>query len=194
YWSSDVCSSDLAAIDQEMHYNQNPSSSVINKAPHFVEYVKNMLDEEYGEDRVNRSGFKVYTTLDVSLQTSAQEQVKAQVAQLQGSGANNGALVALDPNNGEMLAMVGSADYSNDEIQGKFNFATGAQQPGSTTKPFAYLRSFEEGYTPATILHDKLTDFGGGYKPQNADRRFRGDVTVRRALANSLNEIGRAHV
>src|SRR5690606_25931180 len=96
-------------------------------------------------------------------------------------------LVALDPNTGELLSMVGSADYSNDEIQGKFNVATASRQPGSATKPFAYLRSFEEGYTPATILHDKETDFGGGYTPLNADRRVRGDVTVRRALSNSLN-------
>lgn len=84
--------------------------------------------------------------------------------------------------------MVGSADYNNDDIGGKFNVATAhTRQPGSATKPFAYLEAFNQDYTPATILHDKVTDFGGGYKPLNADRKTRGDVTVRRALANSLN-------
>lgn len=175
------------AAEVELVYNANPSVLLDNKAPHFVEYVSQKLADEYGEDRMVRSGFKVYTTLDIGLQTTAQDAIRNQVAALQGTGANNGALVAIDPASGELLAMVGSADYSNDEIEGKFNVATAARQPGSATKPFAYLRSFEEGYTPASILHDKETDFGGGYEPQNADRRFRGDVTVRRALANSLN-------
>ena len=174
--------------ETELNYNTSGSQLRSNKAPHFVEYVTKLLANEYGEDTIVRAGYKVYTTLDINLQDTAQQTVTNRVAALSGAGANNGALVAIEPSTGQMLAMVGSADYNNDDIDGKFNVATSPnRQPGSATKPFAYLRSFEEGYTPASILHDKPTDFGGGYEPQNADRRFRGDVTVRRALANSLN-------
>src|SRR5690606_17978083 len=123
---------------------------------------------------------------DSSLQSIAQQSVAKRVAALKNAGANNGALVAIDPANGQIRAMVGSADYSDDEAQGKYNWATEPQQPGGATKPFMYLTSFEEGYTPATILHDVSTDFNN-YKPKNADGRFRGNVTVRTALANSLN-------
>ena len=93
----------------ELQYNPTPAEVRNNEAPHFVEYITNLLAEEYGEDKMIRGGYKVYTTLDASLQTTAQQTVQNRVAALQGTGANNGALVAIDPNNGELLAMVGSA-------------------------------------------------------------------------------------
>lgn len=176
------------AINQDLAYDFHVNQSSATEAPHFVEYVTNQLIDKYGEDKIYRSGFKIYTTLDADLQTKAQQVVAKQVTNLAWSGANNGALVAIDPTNGHVMTMVGSADYNNDDISGKFNVATAqTRQPGSATKPFAYLEAFNQDYTPATILHDKLTDFGGGYKPLDADRRFRGDVTARRALSNSLN-------
>lgn len=175
-----------AALAATLSYHQG-GGSLLTDAPHFVEYVTQMLAKKYGEEEMTRSGFKIYTTLDSSLQNKAQDVVAKRIAGLTKTGANNGAVVAMNPQNGEILAMVGSADYSNDEIQGKFNFATGPQQPGSATKPFMYMRAFEEGVaTPATILEDKETNYGG-YTPKNADGRFRGSVTVRTALANSLN-------
>lgn len=169
-------------------YNTNARRDQASQAPHFVQYVINQLTTKYGEDKIYRQGYRVYTTLDIGLQEQAQKTVKSQVTRLASAGANNGALVAIEPSTGNMLSMVGSADYNNDDIGGKFNVAAATtRQPGSATKPFAYLEYFKQGGMPSTILHDKITDFGGGYKPQNADRRTRGDVTIRRALANSLN-------
>lgn len=175
------------ALSETLHYaSGNQAGNAGLEAPHFVEYVRSLLVKEYGEDTMTRSGFKIYTTLDSDLQAKAQSVMARRVASLSRAGANNGALVAVEPDTGQILSMVGSADYGNDAAKGKYNFATEPRQPGSSTKPFMYLTSFEEGYTPATILNDVPTDFNG-YKPLNADRKFRGDVTVRIALANSLN-------
>ena len=173
-------------IDQPLAYDFSAATESSLQAPHFVDYVRRYLAKEYGEDTITRSGFKVYTTLDSSLQSKAQATMARRIENLRSAGANNGALVAVEPDSGQILAMVGSADYSDDESKGKYNFATEPRQPGSSTKPFMYLRSFVEGYSPATILHDKPTDFNG-YSPQNADRRFHGNVTVRVSLANSFN-------
>lgn len=178
-----------AAAAEELTYGSSSNTTAAStEAPQFVDYLKGILAKQYGEDEMNRSGFKIYTTLDSSLQNTAQKSMATRVASLEkrNSGANNGALVAIDPNSGQMLAMVGSADYNDDAAQGKYNFATEPKQPGSSTKPFMYLTSFEQGFNPATILQDQPTDFNG-YKPLDADRKFRGDVTVRVALANSLN-------
>jgi 1A family penicillin-binding protein len=175
------------ASEEKLVFTGATQRQASTQAPHFVAYLREQLAQKYGEDTITRSGFKIYTTLDAQLQSSAQTTVSKRIAALKGTGANNGALVALDPNTGHVLAMVGSADYSNNDINGKYNVATAMRQPGSATKPFVYLTAFGEGYHPASILQDKPTDFGGGYKPRNADGKFRGDVTVRRALANSLN-------
>jgi 1A family penicillin-binding protein len=175
-----------AATAEVLHYGGGSALTVSTQAPQFVEYVRGLLAGQYGEDTMNRSGFKIYTTLDSTLQSTAQTVLAKRVATLKSAGANNGSLVAIDPSSGQILAMVGSADYSNDQAQGKFNFATEPKQPGSSTKPFMYLTAFENGFTPATILQDSPTDFNG-YKPLDADRKFRGNVTVRTALSNSLN-------
>jgi len=163
-----------------------PSDGVNNTAPHFAEMVLNELYEKYGEERVTRSGFRVTTTLDVSLQKSANAAVAKQMSFVQKNGGSNASVVAIDPGSGEIRALVGSADYNNADF-GKVNMAVTARQPGSSIKPLYYAEALQRGViTPATILNDKRTDFGG-YIPLNADRKFRGDVSVRNAISQSLN-------
>lgn len=155
-------------------------------APHFAEMVISELYEKYGEERVTRSGFRVTTTLDRTLQQAANDAVDKQMAFIQRNGGSNAAVLAVDPTTGEIRALVGSADYNNTEF-GKVNMANTARQPGSSIKPLYYTEALQKGIiTPATVLEDKATNFGG-YQPQNADRKFRGNVTVRNALSQSLN-------
>lgn len=175
-----------AAKAQELAY-ADPEEGVNDLAPHFAEMVIAQLYDEYGEERVTRSGFKVKTTLDLDVQRAANTAVDGHIGFIQANGGSNAAVVAIDPTTGELRALVGSADYDNEEF-GKVNMANSARQPGSSIKPLYYTEAMQRGLiTPATIIEDKPTDFGGGYTPQNADRRFRGDVTVRNALAQSLN-------
>ncbi len=155
-------------------------------APHFADMVLKELYKTYGEEEVTRSGFKVTTTLDLNLQKSADQAVATHIAYIQRNGGSNAAVVAIDPLNGELRALVGSADYNNDQF-GQVNMAVTPRQPGSSIKPLYYTEALQKGLiTPATILEDKATDFGG-YTPKNADGRFRGNVTVRNALSQSLN-------
>ncbi len=159
---------------------------VNNTAPHFAEMVLSELYEEYGEERVTRSGFRVTTTLDMNLQKAANAAIDTQIGFIQRNGGSNASVVAIDPRTGELRALVGSADYTNTDF-GKVNMAVTARQAGSSIKPLYYTEAMQKSIiTPATILEDKLTNFGG-YTPQNADRRFRGNVTVRSALSQSLN-------
>ncbi|MDB5162470.1 MAG: penicillin-binding protein family, nonfunctional [Candidatus Saccharibacteria bacterium] len=164
----------------------SPDAGPNGKAPHFAELVLDELYEKYGEERVTRSGFRVTTTLDMSLQESATAAVDKQMNFIQRNGGSNAAVVAIDPTNGEVRALVGSADYNNADF-GKVNMATTARQPGSSIKPLYYTEALQRGIiTPGTILKDEKTDFGG-YQPQNADRKFRGNITVRNAISQSLN-------
>ncbi len=156
-------------------------------APHFVMYVKDQLVEKFGERAVQEGGFKIYTTLDMEMQGFAEEAVSEGVARNTKYNAGNAALTAIDPKNGEILAMQGSKDYWDKENDGNVNVALRYRQPGSSFKPFAYAAAFEEGYTPDTILFDLVTDFGNGYKPENYDKKASGPVTMRTSLANSLN-------
>ena len=174
-----------AATVQVLAY-ASPSDGLNNTAPHFAEMVMSELYEKYGEELVTRSGFRVTTTLDTSLQKSANEAVAKQMGFIQRNGGSNASVVAIDPTSGEIRALVGSADYNNTDF-GKVNMATTARQPGSSIKPLYYAEALQRGLiTPATILEDKRTNFGG-YVPLNADRKFRGDVTVRNAISQSLN-------
>lgn len=155
-------------------------------APHFALMVKDWLEEKYGEEKVARSGYKVTTTLDLDKQGKAETAVAQQVNRLKNSKVTNGSAVIIDPKTGEVLALVGSADWNNEE-NGKFNMATASRQPGSSFKPLVYATGIQDrDMTGATIFSDTAKDFSG-YKPRNYDGRFRGDVTLRRALANSLN-------
>lgn len=175
------------AAHETLHYHPNQTQSDKLLAPHFASYIRNQLIQQYGEERIIRDGFRVTTTLDRNLQTYAEGSVKTQVTRLTYNHASNGAAVALDPKNGQILAMVGSYDW-NDPNFGQTNMALTPRQPGSSFKPIIYARAFEDRLiTPATILQDVQTTFLGGYTPHDYDLRSRGDVTVRRALANSLN-------
>lgn len=175
-----------AALGQELAYGEG-AGSVQNDAPHFTEMILSDLYEKYGEERVSRSGFRVTTTLDLKLQKKANTSVENNMAFVEANGGSNASLVAIDPKTGGVLALVGSADYDNEKF-GKVNMATSARQPGSSFKPLYYADALADGkITPVTVLEDKPTDFGGGYTPLNADRTFRGNVTVRQALNWSLN-------
>ncbi len=157
------------------------------QAPHFVFYIKEQLDEEYGERVVDQGGLVVTTTLDARLQAIAEEVLTEQQERLKGLGASNAAIVAINPQNGDILAMAGSIDYFNEEIDGNVNVAIRHRSPGSSIKPFVYAAAFEKGYTPETVLFDVETDFGQEYIPKNYDLSEHGPVTMRSALANSLN-------
>ena len=164
------------------------------KAPHFVLYVKELLVEKYGEALVEKGGLKVITTLDWDKQQIAETTISGEdgTKTLKDADANNASLVALDPKTGQILAMVGSRDFFDDSIDGQFNVATlGKRQPGSSFKPIIYAAAFEKGYTPDTILYDTITNFssGGGkpYIPKNYTLKEYGPLTMRQALAGSLN-------
>ncbi|MFA5061629.1 MAG: PBP1A family penicillin-binding protein [Patescibacteria group bacterium] len=162
-------------------------------APHFVLYVKQLLADQYGDKTVEEGGLQVITTLDYDKQIMAQDIVKKLGDQYaSSSNANNAALVSLDPKTGQVLAMVGSRDYNNDNIDGQFNVAVlGKRQPGSSFKPFVYAAAWEKGFTPDTVLYDVKTNFdmrvGGNYTPKNYDGKEHGLVTMRKALQGSLN-------
>ena len=162
-------------------------------APHFVMYVKELLVEKYGHRLVEQGGLKVITTLDLKAQQTAEKTISQSIKTLGKWGANNAALCAIDVKKGEILAMVGSADFWNTKIDGQVNIATSLRQPGSSFKPIVYAAAFEKGYTPETLLFDVKTDFGPAgpekkhYIPLNYDLKERGPVTIRQALAGSLN-------
>jgi len=158
------------------------------RAPHFVMYVKEMLADQYGEKMLEEGGLTITTTLDWELQQAA-EQVIADRAELNQEryNAGNAALVSIDPNTGEILAMVGSRDYFNLDIDGNVNVAIRDRQPGSSIKPLVYAAAFEKEYSPATMLLDVKTNFGNGYSPNNYDGNFRGPISVRDALQGSIN-------
>lgn len=157
-----------------------------NNAPHFTEMVLQELYDKYGEETVKRSGYQVRTTLDAGMQEAAVKSVDDNIAHIQRNGGSNAGVVAIDPADGEIRALVGSADYENQKF-GKVNMAITKRQPGSSFKPIYYSAALADGtITPTTILKDEKTDFGG-YQPENASRTFSGNVTVRQALDWSLN-------
>lgn len=161
------------------------------QAPHFVLYVKQQLIDLYGEQMVDTGGLKVITSLDWEKQQAAELAIKENEKSLLEAGANNVAIVAMDPKNGQVLAMIGSRDFFDEKINGQFNVATlGKRQPGSSFKPIIYAAAFEKGYTPDTVLFDVLTNFavsGKPYQPINYDSKDRGPVSMRQALQGSLN-------
>ncbi|OGN30643.1 MAG: hypothetical protein A3I92_01785 [Candidatus Yanofskybacteria bacterium RIFCSPLOWO2_02_FULL_43_10b] len=173
-------------------------------APHFVLMVKDYLSKKYGEEMVQNGGLKIITTLDYSLQTIAEEAIAKQAGKNEKLyKANNAALTAVNPRTGQILAMVGSRDYFDIDKEGNFNVALAKRQPGSAFKPFAYATAIEKGFPDSTILFDYPTEFNpycspnslgkkdqyglDCYHPGNYDGGFRGPVTMRQALAQSLN-------
>ena len=161
-------------------------------APHFVQYVQKILEETYGQAAVEQGGLTVTTTLDLDLQDEVQTIVTEEIAKVEKQHITNGAAIVLDPTTGEILAMVGSKDFSAEDYDGQVNVTTSLRQPGSSFKPFTYVTALKKGYSPATLLIDVPTTFPGGvgqpdYKPVNYDGKFVGPIQVRFALANSRN-------
>ncbi len=162
------------------------------KAPHFVMYVKQQLEERYGQSLVEGGGLKVTTTLDLELQEQAQEAVTEEIKKVEYLHITNGAALVIDPSNGEILAMVGSKNYSDPDYDGKVNVTLSLRQPGSAIKPVTYVTALKKGYNAASLIMDTATVFPGGtglpdYKPVNYDGNFNGPLQVRFALGNSIN-------
>lgn len=165
------------------------------RAPHFVFYVREQLEETYGKEAVEKGGFEVVTTLDWELQEKAEEIAKKYALINEESfNAENASIVAVDPTNGDILTMVGSRDYFDADIDGNFNIATANRQPGSTFKPIVYAEAFNKGYIPETVVYDVSTEFsatcargGNCYRPVNYDGKYNGPITFRNALAQSVN-------
>jgi membrane peptidoglycan carboxypeptidase len=157
-------------------------------APHFAQYVRELLPALIGQENVT-GNLKVTTTLDLSLQEIAVDAITTQLDSLEASqGVTNGALVAMDPASGEILAMVGSHDFFRDDISGQVNNATSLNQPGSTIKPVTYLAAFIEGAEPQWTVEDKAIEWGpNGGTLGNADGWYRGEITLSQALGSSLN-------
>ena len=174
------------------------------RAPHFVMYIKSYLEEKYGSKVLEEGGLKVITTLDYELQEKAEEIVKRYALENEEKfNAENASLTTIDNKTGQILVMVGSRDYFDEEIDGNFNVAIAHRQPGSAFKPFVYATAFNKGYLPDTVVFDLETEFSvycnpdgtpelpqyedRCYTPENYDNIHRGPVSLRDALAQSIN-------
>jgi 1A family penicillin-binding protein len=169
-------------------------------APHFVFYIINQLEEKYGS-RVLLSGLKVITTLDADLETKVESLITQYAVENERNlGVANTSLVAVDPSTGQILAMVGSRNFFDKEIDGQFNAALALRQPGSAMKPFIYSLALLNGYTRNTVVFDVPTQFSSRcdvwdvmnstppcYAPKNYDNNYRGPLTFQTALAQSVN-------
>ncbi len=174
------------------------------KAPHFLFFIKDYLEEKYGADVVLNGGLNVITTLDYDLQQKAEKIVKEGALQNEKDwGGSNAALVAIDPKTGHIITMVGSRDYFDKAIDSNYNVAIAHRQPGSSFKPFIYATAFSKGFTPESVLFDLQTEFSTTcnvygkarpgrnqdtcYMPNNYDDKYRGPINLRNALAQSIN-------
>jgi len=190
-----------AALKEEIIFQKQTTSM---KAPHFVMYIKELLEEKYGKDLVEKGGLRVTTTLDWDLQEKTEKILQAQAEKNEKEfRTKNAALVTIDPKTGEILSMIGSRDYFDIENDGNVNVALRPRQPGSAFKPFVYATAFKKGYTPDTILFDVTTEFNPNcvysavqdkdqygldcYHPQDFDGNQRGPISMHNALAQSLN-------
>ncbi len=185
------------AIRKIENYSFTPGVFTI-KYPHWVNYVYQQLENQYGADELYRSGYTIYTTIDPKLQDMAEAILYEQISSISGVNVHNGAVIVINPQNGDILAMVGSPDFNDTENSGQINMAVSPRQPGSAIKPLIYAAAFENGWTPATLIWDVQTDFSPTgieadlrysepYRPVNYDGKFHGPVLAREALASSLN-------
>lgn len=172
-----------------------PTTNIL--APHFVFHVRDLLEQRYGPDLLYQGGLRITTSIDLHWQAEAQRLAQQHIQEgangnppLRERDATNAAVVILSPI-GEVLAMVGSIDYNNAEIDGKVNVALSPRQPGSALKPIVYAAALQRGWTPATVIWDEPIRYelagGGVYAPMNYDNSWHGPQRVRMALANSLN-------
>lgn len=178
-----------SALKEDLIY-KNISQEI--KAPHFVLYVKDLLVQKYGQDKVEQGGLNVTTSLDLPVQEFAQLAVASEVAKLKNYRVSNGASLVTNPGTGEILAMVGSRDYfASDETDGAVNVTLAKRQPGSSIKPINYAVGLLNGHSAATLFVDKAVCFPNPpqkpYCPKNYDNQFHGPVMMREALARSLN-------
>ncbi len=178
------------ALAAKLVFNQRGTIESDLQAPHFVHYVLEELTARYGKDVVEGGGLRVYTSLDYRLQRQAEEFTRQEVAlqQERGKNVNTAAMVAIDPNSGEILAMVGSPNYGDKALSGEYNAVTGlpGRQPGSSFKLYVYATAFSNGYTAATVLNDKQAKIGDHFF-HNWDGQNRGPITLRVALRDSRN-------
>lgn len=176
------------AILTPIHYAQN---RIGIRAPHFVMYIKDLLEKTYGSRLLERGGLRVITSLDLGLQEKVEEIVKTHIEKLTNLQVGNGAAVVTDPRSGDILAMVGSRDYFDSNHDGNVNVTTAPQQPGSSIKVIAYAAALESGMTAATIINDAPIVYPNTgstpYAPVNYDGKFHGPVPLRYALGNSYN-------
>jgi penicillin-binding protein 1C len=178
-----------AAEKEELKFH--PPANTI-RAPHFVFYVRDLLEKQFGKDIIEQGGLKVFTTLDTTIQASAEAAVNKEVSSLRRLKVSNGAALVTRPSSGEILAMVGSADFFATG-SGTFNVTTALRQPGSSIKPLNYAIGIERGLvTAATIFNDIPTCFAApgqpkSYCPVNYDGKYRGPTQLRSSLGNSLN-------
>jgi len=161
-------------------------------APHFVFYVKELLAEKYGVQKLTQGGLKITTSLDLDTQNAVQQIVTDEITKLKKSKVSNGASMVTEPKTGEILAMVGSVDYFSNDIDGKYNVTTAFRQPGSSIKPLNYAVAIETGkVTAASIVDDDPTCFSqvnqADYCPTNYGGAYHGLQSIRNSLANSLN-------
>lgn len=183
-----------------------PRSTIGIKAPHFVFFIKDYIGERYGNEVLERGGLKIISTINYELQEKGELIVKEGALQNeQDWNGNNASLVAIDPKTGQILTMIGSRDYFDEDIDGSFNVSTASRQPGSSFKPFIYATAFNKGFTPDTVLFDLPTEFqttcdaygkalpgrnqSDCYMPANYDGKYRGPMNLRNALAQSVNLI-----
>ena len=188
----------IEARDTEVDFLPQSLSGI--RAPHFVMYIREQLAEQYGEEALMERGFRVTTSLDYELQAEAERIVNERaLSNTERFNASNAGLVATDPKNGDVLVMVGSRDYFDEEIDGNYNVTLAERQPGSSIKPFVYASAFSRGYLPNTIVFDVKTQFSPRceawstssespcYSPNNYNNLFLGPISLRNALAQSLN-------
>lgn len=187
------------AKEEKVEFRDETDAGI--KAPHFVFYIREYLEEKYGVDAVSNGGLRVVTTLDYDMQQKAEETVSKHWPDMEKNfNASNEGMVAIEPKTGQILAMVGSRGYFDENIDGKVNVTISHRQPGSSFKPFVYAAAFEGGYTPETMVFDVKTQFSTHcqptdvlndtppcYSPDNFDGNFAGPVSLRNALAQSKN-------
>ncbi|MBK9712816.1 MAG: transglycosylase domain-containing protein [Kouleothrix sp.] len=176
-----------AVLAQPLDFAPQTSNLI---APHFVFYIRNLLEQRYGPEVMYRGGLRVVTSLDLHWQAEAQRIARERIAELRDRKASNAAVVMLSPE-GQILAMVGSVDYNDAAIDGEVNVALAPRQPGSALKPIVYAAAMRRGWTPATVLWDQPVEFklsdSSVYAPVNYDNSWHGPQRLRMALANSLN-------
>jgi membrane peptidoglycan carboxypeptidase len=161
------------------------------KAPHWVMYIRDLVEQKYGAKTLYQGGLKIYTTLDNDYNDKMQQVLQDSKPTISTQGATNAAQIAVNPKTGEILAFNGSLDYNDESIDGQVNILTSERQPGSSIKPLVYSQSFLKGWAPATVVDDAPTCWQDTpthqWCPVNFDNIFHGQTTVRSALGNSLD-------